>query len=211
MLRRIYSNSRKPTRHKSIRPHPTRISFGSCRTQSVGNDAQAQGITRFSADIPAAGGNSRFSIADNNKGLPQNAPDQSRRGQKASPAIDATDILPQPPLVVPTPQQIALSTLHEVATLISRRTGIPSPAKVPGTATVSSATDIFEQRPVVRQKLDQCAVNRRVALRQSDEISVIAPVAQATDGDIAYSTSGNAGVPHDVRLSGSTATIRLVR
>ena len=46
--------------------------FGTSGSVSVGNESQGQGIARFSADIPAAGGNSRFSIADNNKGLPQN-------------------------------------------------------------------------------------------------------------------------------------------
>ena len=43
--------------------------FGTSGAVTVGND---NGVAGLSADIPAAGGNSRFSIADNNKGLPQN-------------------------------------------------------------------------------------------------------------------------------------------
>ena len=43
--------------------------FGTSGSVTVGDD---QGLQQLSADIPAAGGNSRFSIADNNKGLPQN-------------------------------------------------------------------------------------------------------------------------------------------
>ena len=42
--------------------------FGTCGSVSVLDNAAGQ----FSADIPSGGGNGRFSIADNNKGLPQN-------------------------------------------------------------------------------------------------------------------------------------------
>ena len=43
--------------------------FGTSGAVTVGD---GQSIARFNADIPAAGGNARFNIADNNKGLPQN-------------------------------------------------------------------------------------------------------------------------------------------
>ncbi len=39
---------------------------------SISANLDVQGAKRFSADIPAAGGNARFNIADNNKGVPQN-------------------------------------------------------------------------------------------------------------------------------------------
>ena len=43
--------------------------FATGGTTSVTDD---KGVSRLSADIPVAGGNARFNIADNNKGLPQN-------------------------------------------------------------------------------------------------------------------------------------------
>lgn len=44
--------------------------FGTSGAVTLSNDDQ--GLARFSGDILAAGGNSRFNIADNNKSLPQN-------------------------------------------------------------------------------------------------------------------------------------------